>query len=807
MPQFNRMKQGLLTLFYFLFVIWASAQDERGALVSGQVEEAATSEPLAFVNVILFRLADTLQVQGAVTDQKGRFALSGIKPGKYFAQISFLGFDTKETSSFPIDPETKQFDLGKIGIQVSTHLLEQVEVIAEKSTYSFTLDRKVYNVEKDILAQTGSASDILQNLPAVNVEADGQVSLRGTSNITFFINGKPSALMRANPTAALQQIPASTIERVEVITNPSAKYRPDGIGGIINIVLKEKKGKGWNTVVLGNIGNLQRYNANINLNYGSSGTNLFLNYGLRHANTPRSLLDHRVNRSENGDILNSTQYSSFTQKKSFSHLLSGGLEMELGERTQMELSGEYQYGIDDISARSDWMVSEGELSTFVIDRRLDEREGEYEFAATLEHEFPQEDHSLAFDFTYSKYDESEDNYFDESHTAPSVFRSLSRNLIKKGGPLAEVGLDYALPIGEETELEAGYEAQFLKDNIRFLGEEFQDQDGSWRVDLNKTNHFIFRQDIHALYTTLGHSIGDLSFLAGLRAEQALITSHLVNTGEKIPNDYFNIFPTLHLSYELGDDQELQLSYSRRINRPDSDEHNPFAEYDDPRNREAGNPNLKPENIHSLELGYQWQSDQLSIIPTLYYRHKYDAFTEFEEIVQDSVLQRTYVNLSSEQSSGMELILSGRLKETITLNFSANGFYNELDASSLGYTNRRAIFAWDAKLAMQANVTNTTVAQVNASYRSSRLSAQGRFRPLFLLNLGLRHDILRNSGSLILTVSDVFNSLKFKSLIDTPLFYRSTNYKRNSQIIYLGFVYRFGQVLSKKQQQLDFEDNI
>lgn len=801
------MRQGLFMLFCLMLPLWANAQGGSGTLVSGQVEEAATSEPLAFVNVILFRLADTLQVQGTLTDQEGRFAFSGIAPGKYFAQLSFLGFETKKTTSFSIHQETVQHDLGKIGIQVSAHLLEQVEVVAEKSTYSFSLDRKVYNVEKDILAQTGSATEILQNLPAVTVDADGQVSLRGTSNITFFINGKPSALMRANPTAALEQIPANTIERIEVITNPSARYRPDGIGGIINIVLKEKKGQGWNAVFLANLGNLQRYNANLNLNYGKSGLNAFLNYGIRHASTPRSLLDQRINKNEMGDILSNTNYSSFTQKESFSHLLSGGMAIELGEQSQLELSGEYQHGIDDIRSLSDWMVREEVLSAFAIDRTLDEREGEYELAATFEHEFQQEDHTLAIEFTYSNYDESEDNYYDESHTSPSVFRSLSRNLIEKGGPLADLSLDYALPIGEETELEAGYEAQFLKDNIHFLGEDFLDQDGSWSVDLDKTNYFIFRQDIHAIYSTLGHSFGDFSFLAGLRAEQALINSHLTTTGEKIPNDYFNIFPSLHLSYELGDDQELQLSYSRRINRPDSDEHNPFAEYEDPRNREAGNPRLKPENIHSLELGYQWQSGPLSIVPTLYYRYKYDAFTEFEEIVQDSVLQRTYVNLSSEQSSGMELILSSRLKEAVTLNFSANAFYNELDASSLGNTNNRSIFAWDAKVAVHANVTGSTLAQVNASYRSSRLSAQGRFRPLFLLNLGLRQDILRKSGSLILTVSDVFNSLKFKSLIDTPLLYRSTNYKRNSQIIYVGFVYRFGQILSKKQQKLDFEDNI
>ncbi|MCB9265599.1 MAG: TonB-dependent receptor [Lewinellaceae bacterium] len=793
-------------LFFLLLGVNHFAFCQPLSSVTGIVMEQSVKAPLEFVDVLLINATSKTFVQGTTTNASGRFRLSQIPPGSYFLRLNLIGFENKETPPFTITGQNGELDLGAIPIAVSHTLLEEVEVTAEKQTYNLALDRKIYNVKKDILSQASSAAEILQNIPSVTVDVDGQVSLRGTSNITYFINGRPSALLRASGSAALQQIPASTIERIEVITNPSAKYRPDGIGGIINIVLKEDSREGWTGTLSGNVGNLSRQNAALSLAFGSDGINIFGSYGFRHANTPRTEREVRIDKDENGAPVYSAENNSTRETDEYSHVVSTGADIAIGESSQLDIAGTYYFGKEDKNTVTDWEVEEEARSVFSIDRTLEELEKEVELSAAFEHEFD-DDHTLAIELAYSAYDEKEDNFYNENHILPTGFGSRSHNLIEKGGPLTELSVEYARPLGEDSQLEAGYLTEFMKDDIQFLVEELNAQDNSWAADHNKTNHFVFHQNLHALYTTFGHSMDAFSFLAGLRAEQTFITSRLITTGEEAPNSYFQLFPTLHLSYELGGGQELQLSYGRRINRADSDEHNPFAEYDDPRNREVGNPKLLPEQVHSLELGYHLQKENFSFLPNLYYRYKYNAFTEIKEIVEDSILQSRQINLADETSAGLELILTGNIGKFLRLIFSANAFYNELDASNLDFTEKRSNITWNSKLAANLDVTPSTFAQVNAYYRSSRLSAQGESKPLFLLNLGVRQDIFQNRASLTLTVSDVFASLQWEKIIDMPELYQKRNYTRNKQIVYLGFQYRFGQAFKKDKEKLDFVDEI
>ncbi len=797
-------------LFNFLmFSLTATTicQQVWDASISGTVLEQSTGEPLQFVNVGLFALQDESPLMGTSSDQEGKFRIAGIDSGAYFLEVSCIGFETRKTEVFSIKGNKQDLQLGEIALEITSNLLSEVEVRAEKTTYNLAIDRKIYHVEKDILSQSSSATEILQNIPSISVDVDGQVSLRGTSNITYFINGKPSALMRSNSAAALRSISASTLERIEVITNPSAKYRPDGSGGIINLVLKNETRKGWNGSALGNVGNLRRYNGNLTLNYGNGDMNFFGSYGYRQAHTPELLRDVRISRDGTEQVLSSSETNRSKSKYTTSHVLNVGAEFPLGDNTQFGVAANYYFGKDEIHSLSHWTLEEEFSSVFSVEQSLDELEGEYEVTAAIEHEFEKEDHTLAIEFTLAKYNESEDNLFDEKYITPASSTLLTRNLIEKSGPLTEVSIEYALPMGEESELEAGYVGEFLQDDIRFLGEQYDNFGQTWDIDVGKTNHFIFTQDIHALYTTYAQTIEEFSFLAGLRIEQALINSNLLTADMIIPNDYFKLYPTLHLAYKLNGDQEVQMSYSRRVNRADSDEHNPFAEYKDPRDREAGNPLLKPEQIHSLELGYRLQKDRFTFIPSLYYRYKFDAFTEIRTLADNNVLHTSYVNLSSETSAGLELILSGQIKKRLTFIFSSNTFYNEIDASNLGLSDKRSAISSESKLALSANITNSTFAQVNAHHRSAQVTPQGESRPRFLLNLGLRQDVFKNKASIVLTVSDVFASLKWERIIDTPQLYRNRSYKRNQQIIHVGFTYRFGQNNVRERSNLDFEDKI
>lgn len=803
------MKKRPLSFLLFLCLITSSlAGQSNGGTVFGEIIEASTEEVLEFVNIALYK--DTSFISSAISDKEGLFRFSDLPVGDYHISLSFVGFETKKTDVFSIESEGQELDLDEISLHISAEILDIVEVTEEKAIYNLDIDRKVYNVEKDILASTSSATEILQNIPSVTVNVDGQISLRGSSNITYFINGRPSAMMRMNSTAALQQIPANMIERIEVITNPSAKYKPDGIGGIINIVLKENTSNGLNGTAIANIGNLDRYNGSLSLSYAKENINAYASYGIRHSDTPRDDIENIINKDGNGGTLSTFDKNINAKYNEFSHLVNAGMEWELSDWDVLEISSNYflanNQNIKKISSifNDSFEPNENEFNTTNL--VLDETEQEYELGIAFEHQFD-EDHALAFEYVYANFSEKEDGYFNENHTLPTLRDSFIHNLIEIKGPTHEISLEYALPIGEDTEFEAGYVAELMKEDLQYTGEFKSTQETNWMNDPNRSNHFIFTQNIHALYASFGHAIDDFGFLAGLRAEQAYVTSNLVSINQKYPNDYFKLYPTLHLSYELSDNQEIQLSYSKRVNRADSDEQNPFEEYVDNYTINVGNPQLKPEQVHSLEFGYRLQTNNFTFLPSIYYRYKEDAFTEILETVNTNITKSTFTNLDTDQSTGLEFILTGKVYKYFNFNLSSNLFYQQIDARSLGFSKNKSAFSWDSRLGLNFNITKSTYAQVNGYYRSSHITPQGEFNPIVLFNAGLRQNVMKNQASIVLTVSDIFRSLDYESSIDTPILNQRTRYGRNSQILYLGFVYNFGKNIQNQKKKLGFEDEL
>ncbi len=778
--------------------------------IKGLVLDKSTRLPLAGANIGIFKITEKTALNGTSADEEGLFEFNNTLPGKYYIRIDFIGFEQLKSRPFTIVREQKELDLGVFELKISPILSESIDVSAEKTTMVNSIDRKIYNVQKDIASQSGSAEDILQNIPSVSADVNGAITLRGAANVSVFINGRPSLLMRRNSAAALQQMPAAGIERIEVITNPSAKYKPDGVGGIINIVLKKETRRGLNGNVIANAGNLGRYNANAALNYHPGKLNLFGSVGLRRTNNPRISSDSRIQKDSLGQVSGYYNANSSSAVKPLAQLASLGLDYAFDDHNQFNISGDYFYQ-DSYHTQNGHTLfrdsSRQATTDFTSDRTNDEYENEWEVSSGYEHQFEQEDHTLQLELNYSGYDEKEDNHYNEIYTIPGISNALRHNLIRKGGSLVEFYTEYVLPLGEDSQLEAGYAGEFLRDDIRYLGQDYNGLQSRWITDYNKTNRFLFTQNIHALYATYEQSIEDFSFLAGLRAEQALITSNLVSADTTIPNHYFKFYPTLHLAYDLSEGQQLQLNYSHRVRRADSDEHNPFAEYTDPRNMEAGNPKIKPEQIHSVEFGWHFQNEKFSILPSIYYRYKYDAFTEIRSVVNDSVLLRYSTNLANDQSAGMELIVSADVKKMISLNFSANAFYYVIDASNLGYSSKKSTLSWNAKLAANFHLWEANLVQLNAYYRSARLTPQGETRPLILFNLGVRQRLFHNKAALTLTVSDVFNSLKWTRTIDTPVLYEKAVSKRNSQIIYLGFSYRFGTNGEHEKEKLEFDDKI
>jgi len=760
--------------------------------ITGRVIEKTSQEPLIGASITLHNASDSILIDGTIADSLGNFHLNVKLREKYYLEISFIGFVTYTIQDLSLVENT---DLGTVYLRPSEIFLDAVTVTGEKSLFESHLDKKVYNVENDIMAESGSASEIMQNIPSISVDINGVISLRNTSNVTIFINGKPSAMLRRNAAAILEQMPASSIERIEIITNPSAKYRPDGVGGIINIVLKEDAKKGLNGQVSINAGTENRYNGNLNLNYGTEKLNLFGNYDIRHSAGTYLYTDKRVFKDlESGDINSQYFETGNSNVDDLSHNIFAGMNYEINDFNNFELSGTYflqnslHKGFAEISALDSMNNPDYSL---INNQTNDEFEGEGEANLAYEHIFKNnEDHTLTFEAAFASFNEKEDLAFTQTYSMPSTFTDLSNILIQKSGNQKELILDYTLPIGEDAEFESGYAGEFIFEDIRY--------------DKNAiTSRFLFNQEIHSVYALYGQSIEDFSFKAGFRSEQTFITSHLKEpTDSLIHNNYFKLFPTIHLGYELTDKKQISLSYSKRINRPDADELNPNPEFKDPRNAEAGNPNLKPEQIHSIEFGYQTSKDKYTLSTSLYYRYKYDAFTSIQTNINDTIVLSTIENLNTRQSAGIETVLSTRISEKWNFNLTGDVFFTSIDATNLGYSKNKTNISGELKAYSSVKLYKATSIQINGFYYFPSITPQGNRKQFFYFNGGIKQQLFKNRASLTLTATDIFHTYKIDYSIQSNELNQVSSIQRKLPVVYLGFIWRFNNY--KEKEKLDFE---
>ena len=789
----------------------AASQGAGDGTVTGVLTSKSTGRPLDFANVVLRSKADTSMVNGTNTDREGKFVFSGVPAGQYFVDCGFIGYRTFRSSVFTLDARRPKMDLGIIRLEESALAGDEVDVTAEKSLFNNTIDRKVYNVDKDIMSKTGTVSELLQNIPSVLVDIDGNVSLRGSADVMILINGRPSPLMGKSRAAVLQQMPANSVEKIEVITNPSARYRPDGASGIINLVMKKETKRGLNGSATANAGTRRRHNENLNFNYNPGKLNLFGGFGYRQDDRNRFGTDVREHTDEASGMLSHYAQDDRSAARPRSVIGNLGLAYHFDAVNSLELSGNFftrKMTRNDISTRVTRNGGDSIIQDYDRLRLADEPETETEVTAAFMHKFPKEDHELRVEVKASDAPENEDNHFTEVHRVPEESRLYDNTLIKQGEKQEQITVEYANPLGEKTKLEAGYDGEFTRQDLDFLAETYDAAAGKFVRDAAKSNRFLFDQGIHAVYGTVASSFGKMGFLGGIRSEYASVKSHLITGDSIIHRDYYSFFPTLHLAYRLSKTGEIQLNYSRRVNRPEADELNPFPEYADPRNIQAGNPNLRPENIHSVEFGLQYQNEHFSFIPSVYYRYKVDGFTSITKVINDSTLLRTMENLSSDRSTGIETIVSASAGRFLTGNLNANVFYNRIDASNIGYGREKAIVSWSGTLSLNVNPTRTTMIQFNSNYRSARLTPQGEYYPSVVFNMGIRQDLFMEKVSLILTASDLFKSQRQEMKLNIPGLNQHVTNKRDSRVVYLGMTWHFGKPEKKsKEKSLQYDDKI
>jgi outer membrane receptor protein involved in Fe transport len=783
----------ILLLCLFLAPVITVAQSWKEGRVQGSVKDQSTGSALPSVNVVLMHTTDSSIVTGAVTDENGKFSVTGIPAGTYVVEFRMIGYAEKRTHAFTIDEHHKELDIGVNRLSQVSLNQDEVVVSAQKYLMTTTVDRKIYNVDQDVVNKTGSVSQVLENVPSVQVDMDGNVSLRGSSNVTILIDGKPSPLLDKNSADVLQSMPANSVDKIEVITNPSAKYQPDGTAGIINIVMKKDVDMGINGSATGNYGLEGRRNANLHLNYNPGRYNIFGSYSIRQDDRNRDNSDQRT-------IIDSTTGAvSYYHQDTYTHLhpLSNfGLLGTDVHMTDADMAGASAHLWYNQFARTDSATTvlrdsvENPYNIYARNRLDHEYQKEYGFTTYYEHDFDGKDHKLRFDFSNSNSPEQENNNYTNPYYLPQSATSFDNTIIGQIDNDNKASLEFSQTFDDKSKFEAGYAGDFEHDDFNFFATTFDTTQLVFVEDPIETNHFIFNQAIHAEYLTYERSFGGLGMLAGLRVEESLVSEKLLTLDSNSSYSLFNLYPTMHLSYQLTPGTDLQLNYSRRTNRPGGEDLNPFPEYRDPRNPTSGNPALKPEYVDAVELGVQLQNDLFSFIPSLFYRYTTNKFTTITIPLNDSTLLMTRENLASDQATGLELIGSLNLGETFSTHASVNAFYDQIDAANLGYSSNSSTITWFGNWTISVHATKTLSLQTNANFNSKRLTPQGVNQPSYYFNAGARQDFMDGRLSLNATLSDIFGTLRRELDLNTQYLDQTVVNWRDKQVFFLGLTYRF-----------------
>ncbi|TPE44999.1 outer membrane beta-barrel family protein [Pontibacter mangrovi] len=814
------MKTYLQFALSFLFILCPlalSAQNQPSGKVSGTLVEAGNFKPVGFANVVLLSLPDSSLVTGATTDVDGLFILERIPAGRYVLRASMVGYPTKYVSGISITPEKPEAALGNITLSAASTQLSEVEVVAQRQIVDYQLDKKVVNVSQDLAAQSGTVAEVMQNLPSVDVDIDGNVSMRGSSNVTILIDGKRSALSELT----MDQIPANMIESIELITNPSSKYNPEGTSGIINLVLKKEKKPGFNGVASVTAGTYDNYNTSLNLNYRYDKWSLNGGYDFRHRTRPGTRKNNTTNfyLNDAGQI-DSTSYRLQEGERNstdLSHNFRFGADYYLTPRHTLSASALYRFGQDeeyeDIFYR---FLDENRVLQNTSIRNTSETEDEKAMDLTLGYRqtFDRKGQELTADVVYNTNVDDEVALFKEREVGDNQNTEVQETLVDDGNYEFVTKADYVHPFSEDSRLEAGFRTSFerLDEDSRFFN--LNEETGTMEYDMNQSNHFVYDEQVYSVYTNYSNRFKSITYQLGVRAEQTLTKADQRTSNEVYNNNYFSLFPTFFITNDFDEDNKVQFSYSRRINRPRSRFLNPFVDQSDRYNLYYGNPNLNPEFVNSLELGYLRYWGQASLNATVFYRHTTDEIERFREstvvilnpnsVDPDTIpaTETTFINLSDNTSYGFELGMDYPVTKWWKVNASWSGFRTQLSTTQNDTELSSTQFSWSSRLNSNMTVWKDLDIQLSAFYRAPRNDIQGRMEEMFSADFGMKKDVLKKNGTISLRVSDLFNTRQFNFLSYGPEFRSEIENRRQSRIVYLGFTYRLNSDDSDRRNRRD-----
>lgn len=798
------MKKVLFTVLISFVTLQLFASNH----IDGKIIDDDTQLPLEFVNVALIKQGSETLSAGVISDVNGAFSIPDVTNGKYTLRLSFVGYNP---INLTLNVTGKPLNLGVIKLVEDSKKLTEVEVLGQGSQMRFDIDKKVFSVDQNIAAAGGSASDVLKSIPAVKVDNEGNVSLRKDGNVEVWVNGKPSGLTADNRAQILQQMPAESIESIEVMTNPSAKFNPEGTAGIINIVMKKNRKAGYyGSISAGAMypdGGQVTPTFGANINYNSSKIDAYANVGYRAMNFKGGGKTDRYNLNGNDTI------SLLKQRREMTNAYSGlfmraGMDFHLDSINTISLSGFGMAGSGTSTNDIDYTLYDRVKNDTTMYSRNNSGDGtrpSFNVNLDYKHEIDKRGSNLMASLSYSNHTRGMDNTIVQRDVFGSKKLDFNQEMIGNSQDVT-FKTDYTRKLTETSRLEAGWQSTISN---RLSSTKGFDNRISQQIS-TLANDFNYNEQIHAAYLTYGDRLFDkLSVQAGLRAEYMAKESTLKTPSAAdqtiTTKPTIQLFPSLYLSYSLPRSNELQLNYTRRVNRPRGRQINPFKDYSDSTNISYGNPDLLPQYASAFELNYMKSWDNHSLSASAYYRYT-DNVIEDVRFINNSTMESTYMNIAKLQNSGVELVAKNRLFKVLNLTSTLNFYYSKMDSSK--YKNpyspyisttipEQSTFSWSANIMANFMLSKTLSGQITAEYSAPTLIAQGIESPEYQVDLGLRKTFFDRKLSISVMAHDIFNFNKERTTTWGTGFYQIDESYFHRRMLGVTVSYNFGNMKPKQ----------
>ena len=815
-------------LLLFGVVFFSNGQTSNKAFqkqnFKGLVVDIETGQPLEYATISLTNLNRPEIIQGGITNNEGYFNIE-VWPGKYILTIEYISFKKYIQKNLIIKGP---LDIGKIELEIEVNTLNEVEVMGERTEVEIRLDKRIYNVGKDITVRGGSVADVLDNIPSVSVDVDGAVALRGNSNVRILINGKPSGLVGISGPQGLRQLPAESIEKVEVVTSPSARYDAEGTAGILNIILKKQELIGLNGNFSLNAGSPKNNRGSASLNWRTKKWNIFSTTTIGDTQTRGNSLNNNeyFNQERPSTYLNEKRNSKRDRKNIFNNL---GVEYYINDNSSLILSGFYRTSDNFNNTTNDIreLNISGDITGYIQrTENEDEKDDSFQYSLDYNNKIDEKGQKITARIQYEESSEDEIGNIKSSTKLPNLLPSLFEKVSTlEDQKIFLIQTDYVWPIDENTQFELGYRGRFNSQTTDYeIGYLNQAQDAispdSYNIDTNLSNILIYKEYVNAFYSQYGQKLDKFSYLFGLRVENSNIQVDQITTSDYSQKKYTDAFPTVNLSYELNEMENFTLGYSRRIRRPRSYLINPFPSRSSVTNIFQGNPNINPSYSNTFDLGYLKRWSTFTFNSSIYLQKATSVFTFItqdtgltvivsgdpnnptSEILEVPVLKLSPVNLSENNRIGTELNLTYTPSRKVRLNGNFNLFNSETIGSYNGTSFDAENLSWRARINATIKLPFDIDWQTRMFYRGPTETAQSKSKGIFSMSGALNKDILKDKGTISFRASDVFNSSKRISETNTPSFYSYSERQWRQPTFIFTFTYRVKQKKNQRRRQMN-----